>query len=107
MPEYEVTRADGSTSSLAADGLGDAVARAGGHPEPVAVRLKTSRRTGAGDTSARHAVPLAGVRQVGQCPAPGCTYISSALGELQAHGLDEHGLAAGVTKTGTTGGAHG
>jgi hypothetical protein len=118
MPEYEITRADGTAKTLAADGLGDAVARAGGHPEPVAVRLKTGSRgagqgAGAGQGGAqerhqaRHQVPLAGVRQVGQCPVPGCTYISSALGELQAHGLDEHGFAAGVTKTGTTGGGRG
>jgi hypothetical protein len=104
MPEYEVTRADGTTSTLAADGLGNAVERAGGHPEPVSVRLTTPKHTAgpgmAGGQQARHQVPLAGARTVGQCPVPGCDYISSALGELRAHGLDEHGFAAGVAKHG-------
>jgi hypothetical protein len=119
MPEYEITRADGTTRTLAADGLGNAVERAGAHPEPVAVRLKTGTRSGGGllgggpgpgpggpahdprqPRQPRHAVPLAGVQQVGQCPVPGCDYISSAMGELQAHGLDEHGFAGGVAKHG-------
>lgn len=106
MPEYEITRADGTISTLAADGLGNAVERAGGHPEPVSVRLTSGKHTGkrtAGQVLAgqpRHASFAIGAATVGQCPVPGCTYISSAHGELQAHGLDEHGFAFGVAKHG-------
>ena len=102
MPEYEVTLANGDTETLAANDLANAIARASSIPEPIAVRLKGGRRT-AGQVMAsqpRHSSFLVDAKQVGQCPVPGCDYIANAHGELQAHGLDEHGFAFGVGKGG-------
>jgi hypothetical protein len=102
VPEYEVTRADGTADTLAASTLADAVDRAGAHPEPISVRLKGGRRA-AGQVLAeqpRHSSFAFGAETIGQCPVPGCDYISNAHGELQAHMLDDHGFAVGVSKRG-------
>lgn len=102
MPEYEVTRADGSTETLAARSVSEAADRAGGHPEVISARLKGGRRSAAQVMAEqpRHSSFALGASTIGQCPVPGCDYISSAHGELQAHGLDEHGFAFGVSKRG-------
>lgn len=102
MPEYEVTRADGNTDTIVADRLEDAVARAGSHPEPISIRLKGGRRAVSQVTAEqpRHSSFAIKANTVGQCPVPGCDYISNAHGELQAHGLEEHGFAVGTGKGG-------
>lgn len=102
MPEYEITLADGTTRTLAAASVADAAGRAGAHPEVISARRKGGRRA-AGQTTAgqpRHASFALDATAVGQCPVPGCDYISNAHGELQAHGLDTHGYAFAVTKRG-------
>ena len=93
MPKYEITRADGSTTTLVATGLQDAVLRHGASPEPVAARLLERTRSAA-DALAdqpRHLSFVVEANQIGQCPVPGCDALAEVRGELHQHMLDVHG----------------
>lgn len=105
MPKYEITRSDGTTVTLAASSLLNALERTASDPEPVSARLaQQEARRGSAAVSGtigtfqgdqpRHASFLVDAKTVGNCPVPGCDYIAQVPGDLHAHMLAEHGYSS-------------